>query len=219
METDKPAALPPAERPAPTLERFLEALDALQSYETQEIESMQGIGPHDDWLKRSDVLALASASPVSAPLGVPWIDGETFGQHAERCGDGPCLGCVGKSVSGPIADTSDSRSKEEACRKDAYDPAVEQVGSRLPSTVNAPVSAHGSAWQTMESAPKDGSRIDVWAKAWLPAFDRFEYRRFADAYWWKGDSMGNSGPQWMNVDKDWSAQFWMPLPSPPGASK
>lgn len=70
-------------------------------------------------------------------------------------------------------------------------------------------------WQDIATAPKDGSRIDVWAKAFLPAFDRFEHRRFADVYWWKGDTMGNSGPQWMNVDKDWCATHWMPLPAPP----
>lgn len=53
-------------------ERVWEGFDALQSYETQEIESMRGIGPHDDWLKRQDVgamlrAALRSASRTSTP--------------------------------------------------------------------------------------------------------------------------------------------------------
>jgi hypothetical protein len=73
----------------------------------------------------------------------------------------------------------------------------------------------GLRWQPIASAPKDGTYIDIWAKAWLPAFDRFEFKRFADCTWMKGDSMCNRPPYWLNLDKDWHPTHWMPLPDPP----
>jgi hypothetical protein len=72
-------------------------------------------------------------------------------------------------------------------------------------------------WQAIESAPKEG-RFDVWAKAWLPAFDRFEYRRFTDCYWRKADSMGSWEAGIVGLDKDWRATHWMPLPPAPGVA-
>lgn len=75
-----------------------------------------------------------------------------------------------------------------------------------------------TTWQPMESAPKDGTtRIDLWAKAWLPAFDRFEYRRFTDCLWMKGDSTRNVSPYWLNLDKQWCPVLWTvpALPAPP----
>ena len=73
-------------------------------------------------------------------------------------------------------------------------------------------------WQPIETALKDGTKIDLWAKAWLPAFDRFEFRRFADCWWWEGDSMSNRSPQWMELSRDWHPTHWMPLPAPPAAA-
>lgn len=70
-------------------------------------------------------------------------------------------------------------------------------------------------WQPIETAPKDGTKIDLWAKAWLPAFDRFEFRRFADCVWMTGDSMCNIKPYWLGLDKGWFPIYWMPLPDPP----
>jgi hypothetical protein len=74
-----------------------------------------------------------------------------------------------------------------------------------------------SQWMPIETAPKDGTRIDLWAKAWLPAFDRFEFRRFADCVWMTGDSMINRPPYWLNLDKEWYPTHWMPLPEGPEA--
>lgn len=70
-----------------------------------------------------------------------------------------------------------------------------------------------TGWQPIETAPKDGTRLDLWAKAWLPAFDRFEYRRFADCVWMRGGD--NHKPYWLNLDKEWCATHWQPLPAPP----
>ena len=70
-------------------------------------------------------------------------------------------------------------------------------------------------WQPIETAPRDGTRFDVWAKAWLPAFDRFEYRRFADCYWRDSEPMGAWRAGVVGVDKGWRATHWMPLPAPP----
>ncbi len=42
-------------------------------------------------------------------MPVEHIPGETYGQHAERVGDGPCLRCVGRSVSGPMTDPQPTR--------------------------------------------------------------------------------------------------------------
>ena len=78
--------------------------------------------------------------------------------------------------------------------------------------------APDAKWQPIETAPKDGTKIDLWAKAWLPAFDRFEFMRFADCWWWNGDSMSNSDAKWMELHRDWHATHWMPLPSPPRAA-
>lgn len=89
-----------------------------------------------------------------------------------------------------------------------------EIPSRLMSWICARYAEarQASAWQTIESAPKDGTKVDLWAKTWAPAFDRFEYRRFADCWWWKGDSLGNSSPQWMELSKDWRPTHWMPIP-------
>ena len=72
-----------------------------------------------------------------------------------------------------------------------------------------------TTWQPIETVPKDGTRIDLWAKSWLPAFDRFEFRRFADCYWSKGDTMCNVKAAWAGLDREWHPTHWMPLPSPP----
>ena len=72
-----------------------------------------------------------------------------------------------------------------------------------------------SEWQPITSAPKDGTYVDLWAKAWLPAFDRFESKRFADCTWMKGDDMCNRPPYWLNLDKGWYPTHWRLRPDPP----
>lgn len=76
-----------------------------------------------------------------------------------------------------------------------------------------------SNWQPIETAPKDGTYIDICAKAWLPAFDRFEMRRFSDCYWYRGDTMCPSRPHWAWSHGDWPREWrpthWTPLPELP----
>lgn len=72
-----------------------------------------------------------------------------------------------------------------------------------------------SAWQPIETAPKDGTNIDLWAKQWRVQDDGFNYRRFRTCYWTKGDSMTNRSAYWMHLDSGWRPTHWMPLPAPP----
>lgn len=69
-----------------------------------------------------------------------------------------------------------------------------------------------SDWQPIETAPKDGTRIDVWAY-WAEGDN---WSRSADAYWSVEDQ------DWM-LDRWLAGQYvtppkithWMPLPEPP----
>ncbi len=70
-------------------------------------------------------------------------------------------------------------------------------------------------WQAIATAPKDGTRVDLWAKCWRAAFDDFTAQRFTDCYWYDGDSMMNTRAHWMNLDTNWAATHWMPVPDPP----
>ena len=82
----------------------------------------------------------------------------------------------------------------------------------------ARLSGEERAWQPIETAPKDGTRMDLWAKSWLPAFDRFESKRFADCYWRQQDViMGGWKAAWIGVSSDWLPTHWMPLPDAPAA--
>lgn len=72
-----------------------------------------------------------------------------------------------------------------------------------------------AGWQPIETAPKDGTKVDIVAKVWLPAFDRFEYERFPDCWWTAGDSMVNRRAHWMNVSDGWRPTHWMPRPPLP----
>ncbi len=72
-----------------------------------------------------------------------------------------------------------------------------------------------SEWQSIESAQKDGTRADLWAKTWLAEHDKFIGRRFPNCYWTNGDSMTNRRASWVNLDSGWVPTHWMPLPQPP----
>jgi hypothetical protein len=61
-------------------------------------------------------------------------------------------------------------------------------------------------WQPIESAPKDGTPVDIWCAGF----------RYTDAYW------GRVANEWLDEDgdpiKDYYGEeptHWMPLPSPP----
>lgn len=70
-------------------------------------------------------------------------------------------------------------------------------------------------WQSIGTAPKDGTKVDLWAKRWVPYNDSFIYARATDCYWSGGDSMMNQHSGWVGIDKDWHPTHWRPLPDPP----
>jgi hypothetical protein len=71
-----------------------------------------------------------------------------------------------------------------------------------------------SDWQPIETAPKDGTRVDLWAKTWIASQDRFEYQRFPNCWWIKGGDFGGRS-YWVDLDKHWYPTHWMLLPAPP----
>ncbi len=74
-------------------------------------------------------------------------------------------------------------------------------------------------WQTIDSAPKDGTRVDLWAKCWLAHSDKFDYMRCPNCYWSKGESEFNRRAGWTNLESGWFPTHWMPLPDPPTETK
>jgi hypothetical protein len=69
-------------------------------------------------------------------------------------------------------------------------------------------------WQPIESAPKDGTRIDVFA----------EGRRWPDSYWSGGPKRGCWwAPNWdydgMDGPTCLAPTHWMPIPPPPAADQ
>jgi hypothetical protein len=72
-----------------------------------------------------------------------------------------------------------------------------------------------SAWQEISTAPKDGSKIDIWGK-----FEKSGWRRVPNAHW--NEKMKN----WQLGDYNASDYMvkpiithWMPIPEPPAPSK
>lgn len=65
-------------------------------------------------------------------------------------------------------------------------------------------------WRSFETAPKDGSRIDLWA---VNVFG--EGKRFPDCHW----SPFGGTFRWIGLREDsrqrWKATHWMPIPAPP----
>lgn len=70
-------------------------------------------------------------------------------------------------------------------------------------------------WQPIDTAPKDGTKIDIWAKTWAASSDTFQFERFTNCLWMKGDSMSGSSARWLNVPTSYHPTHWMPLPEPP----
>jgi len=73
--------------------------------------------------------------------------------------------------------------------------------------------ARTDQWQPIETAPKDGSQIDLWCEGKLSS----ERRPFC--YWGElSDLSGKEGEGWMGVYRpyeDFTPTHWMPLPEPP----
>jgi hypothetical protein len=72
-----------------------------------------------------------------------------------------------------------------------------------------------SQWTPIETAPKDGTKIDIAAKLWMSRTDTFAVSRFPSCHWWKGDSMCNRSAAWQGVDDGWRPTHWMPVPELP----
>lgn len=79
-----------------------------------------------------------------------------------------------------------------------------------------------SEWQPIETAPKDGTVVDLWSEEFgrqpgcyfgLPSHECGEYGRYCDSDW------HNLTPGWvsdMNEPIWWDdTTHWMPLPEPP----
>lgn len=76
-------------------------------------------------------------------------------------------------------------------------------------------SEHQYVIYPIESAPKDRTNIDIWAKRWDAETDSFEFRRFPDCYWCEPPWDSNKKPYWEGVCASWMPTHWMPQPAPP----
>jgi len=69
-------------------------------------------------------------------------------------------------------------------------------------------------WQPIETAPKDGTEVDLWV-----VYSHGGYRRpdckFEDGYWWYGDVLPAEAREKGGDDWDTIATHWMPTPGPP----
>lgn len=70
-------------------------------------------------------------------------------------------------------------------------------------------------WHPIETAPKDGTRLDLWCKLWRSHNDTWMYQRFTDCYWNDYKYIDNARAQWENMSDGWHPTHWMPLPQPP----
>jgi hypothetical protein len=78
-------------------------------------------------------------------------------------------------------------------------------------------------WQPIESAPKDGTRIDLWVVRLSSSGKHHDEHRAPEAYWdcererWRCKWLTANG--YPAFDKHYTTTHWMPLPPPPeGAS-
>ncbi len=70
----------------------------------------------------------------------------------------------------------------------------------------------GAKWRGIESAPKDGTHIDVWGTTHRNLEDGYE--RFANVHWnSKSGFWYKKYPR--GLEADIHATHWMPLPAPP----
>lgn len=71
-------------------------------------------------------------------------------------------------------------------------------------------------WQPIETAPKDGERVDLWAT------DIFGHgQRFADCYW-QIAQWPEQHDRWVGLPegrRNWNPTHWQPLPEPPSPNQ
>lgn len=78
-----------------------------------------------------------------------------------------------------------------------------------------------SNWRSIESAPKDGTLVDLAGRRWTAATDSFIWARFPDASWREADDDASSG--WRAypgagktiLENGWLVTHWMPRPELP----
>ncbi len=91
--------------------------------------------------------------------------------------------------------------------KDAHDFTRQDV-----LRARAALSATPSGWRGIESAPKDGTRIDLWVAG----------RRITDSRWARNDADSTvpfGEPRWQGFYGLQEPTHWMPLPDAPVVTK
>jgi hypothetical protein len=74
----------------------------------------------------------------------------------------------------------------------------------------------GSPWHDIDSAPKDGTRVDLWVRPW-DAFANGNPARITDA-WFEGSKWKRVLGGWVHdVDDCGEPTHWMPKPAAPGS--
>ncbi len=71
-------------------------------------------------------------------------------------------------------------------------------------------------WQPIETAPKDGTTVDVWA-VW--PYDDHKGQRFTDVYIEDEPFEVVGAFDDRAFDEDWTFTHWQPLPEPPKEAK
>ena len=78
------------------------------------------------------------------------------------------------------------------------------------------------AWQTIETAPRDGTRIWAWSAGYgqrETCMQKYGKGSPGFAKWEEGDGPLNYGWGWREPQNNWSSTWepthWMPLPAPP----
>lgn len=86
-----------------------------------------------------------------------------------------------------------------------------------------------SEWQPIETAPKDGTEIDIWEychdPAWRPDEHGIEHGmrltvvRWGGEYWEQFDQVGMAGAGFYSCCNNghYTISHWMPIPRPPNA--
>jgi hypothetical protein len=71
-------------------------------------------------------------------------------------------------------------------------------------------------WQPIETAPKDGTLVDLWYIWWVASLDGFDGRRLTNGYWSKAnDEVGHWATREKEMPVNVKFTHWMPIPEPP----